>query len=398
MEQIERINDLYSILYMVLTDVCGNIMNSDNARQEEDDKELTIQNFLDDIEELYGETFDSDGEDSEPEDELYGDDGYTDIDNEVTEKESLQVEKLLYFLTHPDTEYDESFAKVAEQMEYPFIQDTILYKHILILMVTSIAYIGLIYDKHREIIAIDEELLEIYDNIIDNPQSIYQLFYDENSQDLVRKIVNAFFDYFCCEQYIRVALSLKLIKEIGKLPKLLKMNPLECFAYMDNCSVEDITKSEIAIQNFRDARDYVITCDFNEELTDDERKDLFLQKIDEYYDHDKAAVHKAIAYVISNVYENLKIDGIDDDSESLAAVIESNAETLDQFIETVQNDTDLFWLIINYFDGFTYCLEPDDLPLLRYDFKTRKGNVKILKRLNPFYDEEERVFLMESPD
>lgn len=397
MEGLERIDDLYSILYTVLTDVCGTIMNSENKEEEDETEELTIENFLDDLDE-YDDGFDSDEEDLELYDERFDDEDYIADEDAVTKKESRQVEELLYFLTNSNTKYDQSFAKIAEQMEYPFIQDFILYKHILILMVTSIAYTGLVYDQTRGVLEIDEDILAIYDNIIDDPQSIYRLFYDVDSRDIVKKIIDYFLDYFCCEQYIRIVLSLKLIKETGKLPKLLRMNPFECFTYINSYSFEEITSSEIAIQNFRDARDYVTLCDFDEELDDDERKELFLQKIAEYYDHDKDAVNKAIAYVISNVYENLKIDEMDDDSKSFAAVIESNAENLDAFIETFRNDTDLFWLIINYFDGFTYYLEPDDLALLRYDFKTRKGNVKVLKRLNPFYNEEEKLFLGENAD
>jgi len=386
MEETKRVDGLYNILYTVLDDVCAEIL-CDGREEEETDEELTVENILEVIE---GEL------EEESENYNYGEDfeSFEDFDaeEEIEKKEASQTEALFYFLTHADEKYDKIFAKVAEQMEYPFIQDFILYKYILILIVTSVTYCNLLYDEKRGIIEIDEDLRDVYDNIIDDPQSVYRLFYDRQNQDKAKKIVDIFLDYFASEKYIRNTIMLEILIKDKKLSKLLKINPFECLSWMFIYGINEVTASEIAIQNFVDAYDAVLNCAYEEELDDEDRKALFLEKIDEYYEHDKTAIDKALCYIFSNVYENLHFETIEGHDCALAEVIQDNADSLADFIEAFKNDVNFFWTLMDNFYSFNNFLQPDDLAFLRWNFKTGNGNMKVLKKLNPFYEQEEKMF------
>ena len=227
-----KFEDIYNVLYAVLCHVHDEIMN--DRVEDEERQELTVDNLL--------EAIDAEVED-ELENEFYDISQYYDDFNgeeAIRERQDDQVTKLLSFLTGDDEAYIKALKKVCEQMEYPFIQDFILYRNILILMVTSIGYTGLIYDEFIGVIDSDDEVLDIYESLIHDPQSIYRLFQDPKNESIVREIIDVFLDYFGLEDYIKVSLMLDTIKRQGKLPKLLKMNPFECFSYMHTFSAEDI--------------------------------------------------------------------------------------------------------------------------------------------------------------
>lgn len=386
-------NDLYYIIYNVLVDVCRQIMSK---QDEETDLDITS---IDDLANLCNDDleneddFEQDLEDEDDFEQDFEDDDESeeDYEEEAEEIEQDQVMELLHFLIGTENKYDATFETMGEQMEYPFIQDYILYKHIMMLMITSIAYCGITYDISKGIIE-DHELMSIYDSIIDNPQSIYQIFEDPNNADIAKALIDCYLDYFCCEQYIRNTLSLQLIKDTGKLPKLLKMNPFEICSYFHCYSVDELTESEKVIQNFRDAYDYELSASYDVELDDEERMELFLHKLEEYYNYDNEKLNQAIAYIFSNIYENLRLHADREECQQIIELIEDNSESLENLIETYKSDVDFFWTMTDYFYDFNYNLDPEDLALLRWNFKTGHGNVKILKKLNSFYDEEEKVF------
>lgn len=398
MENQEMKNDLYSFIYEVLGKVAGQILLGEDSVDEDDLDVDTIDDLIDlefdeDYEDDYDDIEDMDVEDCEEEfDEEY----FADVDNEVDRIENRQDEQFLQFLTG-NSEYDSIFGIVAEQMEYPFIQNNVLYKYIIMLVVASTVYRGMIYDDKQGIIPIEDDLWDIYDNLISDSQSVYRIFKDEKYIDIAQKLVNKFLNYYSMEDsYLYMNLSLHFAKSLGKLSTLLKMNPFESLAYIDSIPIEDLTESELVIQYGRDAYDCVMSRSYEEELDQDERKQYLLDKLSEYYNYDDEAVDKAIAYIFSNVYANLKsfssMNTSDLESIKLMQFIEDNSDHVFELVGAFRTNTDLFWKIINEFYSFNYDIDIDTLFWLRNDFKTKKGNMKVLKRLNPFYEQEEKTF------
>lgn len=391
--------DLYFVVYALLDKVAGHILMGEDV--EENDLEIDSIDDLVDLE--FDDNDEVDVEDDmdivdfedESADEYF--DEYNEQDKDFDRIEAEQVDKFYAFLTS-DSKYDEICKIVLEQMDYPFIQNNIvLYKHIIMLIVASTTYCGMIYDEKQGIIPIDDDLWDIYNNMISDSQSVYRIFKDEKYMDIAKKLIDQFLTYYSLEEnYLHKILSLYFIKSTKKLPTLLKMNPFESLAYLYNMDIEELTESELAIQYCRDAYDCVLSRAYDEELNQDERKQYFLDKLSEYYNYDDEAVDRAIAYIFSNIYLNLKSLSSSSttnlDSMKLMQFIEDNSNNVFELVGAFRANTEFFWRIIDKFYSFNYDIDIDTLFWLRNDFKTKKGNVKVLKRLNPFYEQEEEAF------
>lgn len=271
-------------------------------------------------------------------------------------------------------------------------------KRVIMFLMVSKSYIMNYYDLVHEInISYSMPKVEELESL--TKEDIIDMFYKPT--EMTDDVIDDFLDYNK-RPYIFMFKSKELIFKNEKLPILLELNPFEILDIWNYIPDEDLTKPEKYIQQFFDIYDKTIsecTEDVNGEKEnyddmDDYEHKVFLQNIYESFENDITQITIFLSYILSNVYEFLIIEkknGYKDYEAcfDLISFLEEHDiyELRDEFL----NNNEFAFRIIDLFIEQNSTLDENDLLEKREAFK-RCGDIKLLRKLNPYYDAEEIVY------
>lgn len=271
-------------------------------------------------------------------------------------------------------------------------------KRALMYMLVSKSYVMNYYDSFHGINpSYSEPFIATLESLTN--EDIIDMFYKPT--EMTDDIIEDFLAYIQ-RPYTFKFKAKELIFKNGKLQTLLELNPLEFLDIWDYIPDEELTKPEKYIQRFFDLYDKSISeCaedingeKENYESMDDYEHSVLIQNIYESFENDIAQITMFINYIQSNVYEFLIIEknnGYKDykDCFDLIEFLEDHDiyELRDEFL----NNREFAFRIIDIFTEQNSTLDEDDLLEKREEFK-QHGDIKLLRKLNPYYDAEEIVY------
>lgn len=271
-------------------------------------------------------------------------------------------------------------------------------KRIIMLIIVSKSYIMNYYDFVHEInITYSEETIEKLESL--SRKEILDIFL--NPSYITKDLIKDFTDYLV-RPYIFHTKSKKLVLESGKFSILFKLNPLEVLDIWDYIDDDELLESENLIQTFFDLYDKTITeveidetgDSKNYESVEDFEFSLFTDNLYEFFKEDESKITLFLSYIFSNVYETLVIEkssGCVDYKKyfDLIPLFENLDiyELKDRFL----SDKEFAFDIIDIFVLGNQSLIENELIEKRDKFK-EKGDVALLRRLNPYYEKEEIVY------
>ena len=271
-------------------------------------------------------------------------------------------------------------------------------KRIIMLTIVSKSYIMNYYDFVHEInITYSEETIEKLESL--SRKEILDIFL--NPSNITKDLIKDFTDYLV-RPYIFHTKSKKLVLESGKFTILFKLNPLEVLDIWDYIDDDELLESENLIQTFFDLYDKTITeveidetgDSKNYESVEDFEFSLFTDNLYEFFKEDENKITLFLSYIFSNVYETLVIEkssGCADYKKyfDLIPLFENLDiyELKDRFL----SDKEFAFDIIDIFVLGNQSLIENELIEKRDKFK-EKGDVALLRRLNPYYEKEEIVY------
>ena len=276
----------------------------------------------------------------------------------------LIVKDILDFLTNKNDKYDEEYMKIVTS-EFKDIESI---KRVIMLIIASKSYMFNYYDYWHEInIEQSKNMLEEIESM--SMQQIIRAFYKRD--EFVEYLLEDFFSYIN-RPYIFQNKCKSLIIANGKKDIILKINPFEALDLYDCIDDDKYTNSEICIQLFMDFYDKSLLYSFN-----DEKKFIIF-----------------IRYIISNVYETIitELNGNNYDYKKYLDIVYSVENCkIDEILSRFLSDYKFALNIIDAFlEGNDYLVEGDLLGK-REMFK-KSGNISLLRKLNPFYIEEEIIY------
>lgn len=292
--------------------------------------------------------------------------------------------ELLDLLTNNQSNLNQDLKKLLGDYEIKNYQDM---KKIMILMIPSRAYINMYYDQLKGINNPDNEELLLFLNILDY-NDILDLFYSDDLE-MIYTLIDCFIDYIK-RPYTFENLSKEEIINHKLTKKILELNPFEVLNLGDYLPKKMLINSEICIQSFLDIYDKTISTSND----DEEAFHNFIKYVKLYYNNNTEKINLFIQYAISNIYETLITY-----KNSKDTYLEDYYDLINVF-ENYELKTILFQFFNNkefsnrVIECFVLCndsLVNGDLICKRNVYKD-VGNIKQLKRLNPFYIEEEIVF------
>lgn len=309
-------------------------------------------------------------------------------------EEGETSDELIKFLTTDENEYDELFYEIKKINSYFDVKKC---KQIMMLIIASSSYYLSLYSIKNNID------IEIYEEILDDLNS-------SSYKDIIYKFIHwkdheEVFDYiddfvsFYEKNYIYFNNCMQEVIKQGKLLNICKINPFEALNYMQY-EPNKILKSEKMLQDFIDmynASYYEVQIDESKEAylyeNDDEYfVNILYKKISKKY---KSEEKKLFSYIFSNIYEFIY-------SQQLPIQFRKKYKfLLDEFYQEDIDFSNIYNLYLNDYhfamnlnDCFVEINESiviDDLGLRRENFK-KFGNIEVLRKLNPFYEEEEVGF------
>ena len=306
--------------------------------------------------------------------------------------------ELIMFLTTGTTRYEEMF----DQIDYfNFIEDKTFYKRIMMLIIASSSYYLSLYCIEKEINVLDcnktiEELEEL------NYKDIIKMFYKWTTNSNIFNYIEDFCDYSNKNYIFQNNCREEVIKQ-EKIDIIRQINPFEIINYLNHINPTMMLESEIMIQDLIDIYESslcYIQLDDNGESTFYETEDDFLidtlrEKIEEKYDNN-FKIKQFYSYIFSNVYEGiiiyLKLDyEMQKRYKILADEFMKEDLNFKSLYERFLNDNIFAFYLIDFFLEINDDIFETDLLQRRQDFK-KSGNLETLKKLDPFYEEEEVVY------
>lgn len=287
--------------------------------------------------------------------------------------------KELYdFLTKPSKKYDNIIKS------YPFLKheyDVGSIKRILQLIVISRAYIKTFYNMENEI-DIDESQLVSESLSGKTYQEVLELFIDY--EDMALSIIDLFFD-FSFSLFVETSMAKEMVFKKGMLQEILDMNPFEVLDVYDYIPSNKFTDTELLIQKLFNYYNRALGEYYPD--SDDPENTLINIFLNYLKDEDDSV----LIYIISNVYENICTSHgeLTPMNKALKKYIEGNNNIT--IINRMYSDKKFAKTIIDLFIGFNDYLTDQELYKRREEFN-KKGDIVILRRLNPFYDSEEIVY------
>lgn len=305
------------------------------------------------------------------------------IDTRYNQDRDVLNAVVLDFLTNKNSKYNKYFIDVINNDKLDISLSML--KRIIMLMLASKSYIMRIYDEE---IGINSYYASNNDLDI-NFRDIIDYFYNNNS--IILDYIDDYLAYIN-RPYIFHSMSKSLIIKKGLLEELLRINPFEVLSLGNYIKDDAYLKSEVAIQQFFDMFDASI-IEIHEvyaEEKEDVLGEIFLSKLEEA-NVDK---NEFIQYIISNIYETLVIANNTNDPEymeymSLKSVIEEN--NIITLIRLFCENASFRYKVIDAFIVCNDALVEGEL-LEKRDAFNETGDIKLLRKLNPYYLEEEIIY------
>ena len=320
------------------------------------------------------------------------------IANNNNNKIEIVAVELINFLISNDNEYEEVFENSSNK---DYLQNKSMYKSIMMLIVLSKAYYVALYSYEHDIDKdYYEELIKNFEDLECN--SIKNIFYDWKKYLKIIDYIEDFC-YFYDNSYIYHNNAMELVIKKNKMATLLKINPFEILNFMKYKPSNKILKSEKIIQNFIDLYNSSLSCAIKDdkgeaslyESQDDYIIDLLKEKINsKYKSQDK--IKEFYSCIFSNIYEGITVSVLLDHSikkryYNLVKEFINPELSFDIIYSRIMADNEFLLELIDYFLEINENLVDEELMFRRNNFK-ETGNIEILKKLNPFYNEEEKSF------
>lgn len=311
------------------------------------------------------------------------------IDNLESSNKNLDlVSVIIDFVTNENSKYNELF-KTCYYTEF----NLKAIKMCLIYTILSRAYMLNYYDYEHEINeSYCEEMLDLIKRF--NKEDIFECLKEKDEFGI--NVVNDFLD-FINKPFMYQNKAKELIYEKDK-EFILRLNPLEAFGLYDYISSDKFSRSEENIQDFFDIYDRSLfklhDSDLDNGNVNEALMDLLFQELEDKFKDNGKKLYQFVSYIISNVYESLVIESTYSDSDftdffDLIPYFElNNGITI---IEKFFQDQSFAFKVIDMFICANSKLLENDLYDKRNEFK-KVGNELTLKRLNPYYNEEEIIY------
>ena len=320
------------------------------------------------------------------------------------------IDELYNFLNNDETIYEVIF---SDLIAYDFSKDKRFYKNIMKLIIVSNCYQYAICELEKGK-AEKEELDNLYFIEQEKPtyKQLLKIFQDPLHKSIAHSFIDDYLNFFEMT-YIYQLDSMNIVLKTGRLSQLLEINPFAILQYLDMVEEDQFISSERAIQNFLDVYEksgIKMIRQKNEDIEEEEMLEsifnfedlssfefenymaIFFEELRNLYDSD-SALENDISYIIANVYENAKVFEKEDPiSKKWVEFFEQEECDSTALVERFMYDPDFFEKIINFFVKYNENLFDGDLEYNRNEFKQKNGNIKILKKLNPFYEEEEVIY------
>ena len=304
-------------------------------------------------------------------------------------------------------------------------------KKVIMFMLVSKSYVMNYYDFVHDI---NSEYTEYIINELESlsKNDVIELFYKPTQ--LTDDILEDFFAYIV-RPYVFESKAKELIFENGKVGTLLKLNPFEVLDIWDYIPEEEFLESEKHIQTFYNLYEKAVfdamldesdtceeydeieeydefaefvTCeefaeieeyaefDTNEDYDDADKYvyNLLINNIREHFEDDSTKIFIFLSYIMSNVYEFLvvqKKNNLKDFEDFFDLIDYFENKDIYTLKEEFLFNADFALRTIDLFVKINKALYEDDLLNRREDFK-KCGDVKLLRKLNPYYDDEEIAY------
>lgn len=313
------------------------------------------------------------------------------IDNKYNGKTKVIKQIIIDVLTNKNSIFNNDLQKYIALCSYSL--ETC--KRIIMLTFVSKSYIMNYYDFNHEInLSYCQDMLDELEKL--TQEEILDLFYKpiELTNDIIDDVLS-----YMTRTYIFQSKSKENIIENDKLKTLLQINPFEILDIWDYIPDDKLTVPEKYIQIFFDIFDKSLSEAAEDPNRESENLDVYeyelmIQNIFDFFEDDYDKITLFVSYILSNVYEILIIEKNTKDSfyegyfDLISYLEKENIESLtDKFI----NDNKFGLRIIDVFNTANETLGEGVLLDKRETFK-QYGNPLLLKRLNPYYDQEEIIF------
>lgn len=304
------------------------------------------------------------------------------IDNLDASDVPIDINKaIMDFLTNENSKYDKMFETFYESV---FSLSSI--KLCLMRTMVSRSYMLNYYDLKK---GINEENAESMLDAIDNldAQEIWQGFIKH--EEIYELIIDDFLE-FINRPFIFQNVAMQMVYE-EKRATILKLNLMEIFSLPFFLPSDKYLQSELVIQDFFDLYNIAVGKSNGDE---DAFVEQYFQELETYLNDNERRRLEFVSYLISNVYEALAIEYHQSDSAfkeyfKLVSVFENNS--LDTLVSRFYEDEEFALNIIDLFFMINSSLNEYELYDKRNTFKDT-GDELILKRLNPYYEEEEVIY------
>lgn len=303
------------------------------------------------------------------------------------------INAVLDFLNNKSPYYDEEFKKISESQ----FKDLNYVKKLIMLIIASKSYMANNYDYHHDINKkLSRKMMDELETM--NPETIIKNFYQRS--EFAEAIIDDYFS-FINSSYIYQSQCKSLIIKNNKRDIILKLNPFEILDLYDYIEDDKYTESEICIQTFLNIYEQSLLESINDEYSEEENYSCpeeflvscMITRIKEVFP-EESQVKIFIKYLLSNVYETVvtELKGHNEDYKKYADIV--------YFIE----NTEIEKIISRFFSDYRFALHTTDAFLEGNDYLVegdligkrdqfkRVGNVKLLRKLNPFYQNEEIVY------
>ncbi len=312
--------------------------------------------------------------------------------------------EVLDFLTNKNSKYDDLLSEITY---VNVLEDKMLFKRMMMLVIASGSYYFALYNIDN-MIENDYYVQCINDIEHKDYEDIINEFVNwEENIDQVLDYINDYFA-FANEGDLFSNKCKQLALKYDKLDKIIKINPLEILNFANYVDSESMLITEKLIQDFIDiyrSSDYIVKSDekgnsifYKDNLS--YLRATMHQQILLKYNGNEENIKKFYSYIFSNVYENMvlyyDIDKkyLKNKYNLLVQAFESNEIEFNFLYEKYVKDIRFFAEVVNFFLTYNDSIYFGELLERRNDFK-QKSNVKVLKKLNPYYNVEAAYFKKE---